>query len=181
MPRICCSKIPVRTWLLSNSVGYVVTCDKIICGYTFFRFCHSHWTVFQFSREEQATRYILCHGFTEINRSSRVQAWLGANSVCCLSHILKTFVMQNMFACLFSFFRELLAGHFATFDSMVEAGKTNIRCCEEAETSNAFNIVMQLGWFLRLPVCSGSWCLDTTLTGAVVCSNQPISISADLL
>jgi hypothetical protein len=45
--------------------------------------------------------------------------------------------MQNMFACLFSFFRELLAGHFATFDSMVEAGKTNIRCCEEAETSNA--------------------------------------------
>ena len=53
------------------------------------------------------------------------------------SRHLKTFVMQNMFACLFSFFRELLAGHFATFDSMVEAGKTNIRCCEEAETSNA--------------------------------------------
>ena len=51
---------------------------------------------------------------------------------------LKTFVLQDMFACLFSFVvRELLAGHFATFDSMVEAGKTNIRCCEEAEASNA--------------------------------------------
>ena len=48
---------------------------------------------------------------------------------------LKTF--RTARTCLLVFFsfvvRELLAGHFATFDSMVEAGKTNIRCCEEAE------------------------------------------------